>query len=143
MHAGRFLPLVIVGCTLGCGSGSPYDYVKVRGKIVYEDGTPIPAKGLRLRFSALDAPQVNNAVPRPAFARVNDNGEFDGVTSYKPDDGLIPGKHKVAIETGGGMGGKVPVPAKFQSISTTPLVIDTADSPLEIKVPKPKPGRQP
>jgi hypothetical protein len=141
MHAGRLLPLVIVGCTLGCRSGSPYDYVKVRGKVVYEDGTPIPVKGLRLRFSALDAPSVDNAVPRPAFARINDNGEFDSVTSYKPGDGLIPGKHKVAIETGGGMGGNVPVPANFQSISTTPLVIDTDDSPLEVKVPKPKSGR--
>src|SRR4051812_4776515 len=132
MHATRFLLLLIVGCTAGCGSGSPYKYVKVRGKVEDEDGSPNPLGGMRVRFASLDAPNVENAVPRPAFARVDEKGEFDSATSYKPGDGLIPGKHKVAIEVGGGPGGKVPVPKEYQSISTTPLVVDTADSPLEI-----------
>ena len=94
-----------------------------------------------MRFAAIDAPKVDNAVPRPAFARVDNSGEFASVTSYKPDDGLIPGKHKVAIEVGGGPGAAIPVPKEYQSISTTPLIVDTADSPLDIKVPKPKGNR--
>jgi hypothetical protein len=138
MYVRRPLLFLIFACLLGCGSGGPFRYVKVKGKVVYEDGSAIPIKGLRIRFAALDAPKVENAVPRPAFARVDDNGEFDSVTSYKPGDGLIPGKHKAAFEVGGGPGVKLPIPTEYQSISTTPLIIDTADSPLEIKVPKPK-----
>jgi hypothetical protein len=141
MPAARFVIFLVFVCAAGCGSGSPFKYVKVRGKIAYDDGTPIPSEGIRLRFAALDAPKVENAVPRPAFARVDNNGEFASVTSYKPDDGLIPGKHKVAIEVGGGPGTTVPVPKEYQSISTTPLIVDTADLPLDIKVPKPKGNR--
>ena len=132
--------LILVGAA-GCGSGSPFKYVKVRGRVTYEDGSPIPMGGLRLRFASLDAPKVENAFPRPAFASIVDNGEFDSVTSYKPGDGLIPGKHKVAIEVGGAPGANIPVPKEYQSISTTQLVVDTADSPFDIKVPKPKGNR--
>jgi hypothetical protein len=141
MPVARFVILLVLVCTAGCNSGSPFKYVKVRGKVAYEDGSPIPTSGIRLRFAALDAPQVEKAYPRPAFARVESNGEFDAVTSYKPGDGLIPGKHKVAIETGGGPSANIPVPKEYQSISTTPLVVDTADSPFDIKVPKPKGNR--
>jgi hypothetical protein len=137
MHVKRFLLLPFLAAALGCGSGGPFEYVKVHGKVTYEDGSPIPSKGLRLRFAAMDAPKVANAVPRPAFARVDDKGEFASATSYKPDDGLIPGKHKVAIEaSGGGPNATVPVPKDYQSISTTPLTVDTAKLPFEIKVPK-------
>ncbi len=56
---------------------SPFSYVKVSGKIAYEDGTPIPAGGMELRFTALDAPKLDKAYPRPAIARVNEKGEFE------------------------------------------------------------------
>jgi hypothetical protein len=132
-----FLALALIG-VIGCGSGGPFKYTKVRGRVTYEDGSPIPTKGLRLRFAALEAPKVEKAFPRPAFAEVDQNGEFESVTSYKPGDGLIPGKHKVAIEAGGGPDANLPVPKEYSSISTTPLIIDTAQLPLEIKIPKPK-----
>jgi hypothetical protein len=138
MRIAPILLLLILGFALGCGSGSPFKYVKVKGKVTYEDGSPIPANGLRIRFFPLDAPKVENAVPRPAYARFDDQGNFDSVTSYKYGDGLIPGKHKVAIEASDGPPNKLVVPKEYQSTSTSPLVVDTADSPLEIKVPKPK-----
>jgi hypothetical protein len=126
---------VFIACAcLGCGSGSPFKYVKASGKITYEDGTPL--KNVRLLFDSQDAPAVEGARPRPAVANVNDQGEFDGVTSYKYGDGLIPGKHKVAIDSGGTE--NPVVPKEFQSLATTPLMVDTASLPLEIKVPKPK-----
>jgi len=124
----------------GCGSGGPFDYVKVSGKVAYEDGSPIPG-GVRLRFAALDAPAADSAVPRPAIANVNDQGEFDCVTSYKYGDGLIRGKHKVAIEAGGKPDAKPRVPKEYLSIATTPLEVDTSDAPFDIKVPKPKAAR--
>jgi hypothetical protein len=138
MFAARLVFALFLGCLFGCGSGSPYKYVKVSGKVTYDDGSIIPNGGMRLRFAAMDAPEVANAAPRPAYARVDDQGGFDCATSYKYGDGLIPGKHKVAIETGGGPDNKIPVPKEYKSISTTPLVVDTADAPFDIKVPKPK-----
>jgi hypothetical protein len=105
---------------------------------MYDDGTPIPGGGLRLQFSAQDAPPVEGAHPRPAIAEVNGKGEFDCVTSYKYCDGLIPGRHKVAIQQVTGQDGRPLIPSEFTSIATTPLVVHTDDAPLEIKVPKPK-----
>jgi hypothetical protein len=131
--------LICVTC-FGCGSGGPFKYVRVSGKVTYEDGSPIPG-GCRLMFSSQDVAPVANAYPRPGMANVDANGDFDCVTSYKYGDGLVPGKHKVAIQAANERDGKLVVPTVYASTETTPLVIDTADSPLEIKVPRPKGNR--
>ncbi len=132
------LPVVLLGATFGCGSGSPYTYQKVEGRISYEDGTPLPGSVV-LRFVAQDAPTVAGAVPRPAMANADAQGRFDCVTSYKYGDGLIKGKHKVAIEVS--PDAKPIVPKEYTNAATSPLIIDTANTPLEIKVPKPKATR--
>lgn len=134
----RFV-IVLFSCwCIGCGSGSPYSYVKATGKLTYEDGTPLPSRGIRLQFAAQEAPAVAGAHPRPGIANVNEAGEFDCVTSYKYGDGMIPGRHKVAIEQATDGKGQLLVPKEYTSIATTPLMIDTANLPLEIRVPKPK-----
>ena len=137
----RAIFILVFVFLVGCNSNSPFNYVKASGKITYEDGSPIPAGGMELRFSALDAPKLEKAYPRPAVARVNDKGEFDLVTSYKYGDGLIPGRHKVSIDLGSGPDTKPLVPKEYRSIATTPLEVDTASLPFDIKVPKPKGNR--
>lgn len=126
---------------LGCGSSSPFDYVEASGRVMYDDGAPIPAGGIQLLFTAQDAPQVEGAHPRPAVADVNEKGEFASVTSYKYGDGLIPGRHKVVLQQVKDKAGNLLVPKEYTSIATTPLVVDTEQMPFEIKVPKPKAGR--
>ena len=138
MRGAQFIFFPLLGATLGCGSGSPYDYVKVNGKIAYEDGSPIPVNNLRLRFVAEDAPTVAGAHPRAAFAVVNAQGTFDCVTSYKYGDGLISGRHKVSVDVEGLPKDKLVIPKEFTSSATTPIEVDTANSPFDIKVPKPK-----
>jgi hypothetical protein len=137
----RYLPLLIP-CLLsvGCGSGGPFDYVPVSGTVRYDDGSAIPG-GCRLVFTAQDIDPVGTAHPRPAMANVDAEGNFDCVTSYKYCDGLIPGKHKVVVQGSTERGAKPIVPKEYTSVQTTPLVVDTADAPLEIKVPKPKGAR--
>jgi hypothetical protein len=121
--------------SIGCWSSGPFDYVKVSGDIAYEDGTPLPG-GYRLTFVAQEAPKVEGAFPRPAEALVDGQGKFEAVTSHKFGDGLIPGKHKVVIQPDRSSAKPV-VPAEYTSSETTPLVVDTADRPLKIRVPKP------
>lgn len=130
----RYLILLSVVLTLGCGSGGPFSYKKVNGTISYDDGSAVP--GVVLRFVALDAPKIENATPRPAFANADSQGKFDCVTSYKYGDGLIPGKHKVVIEVD--PNAKPVVPKEYTNVATTPLEVDTADSPFDIKVTRPK-----
>jgi hypothetical protein len=131
--------LILVGCCwlAGCGSGGPFEYEKVSGRITYEDGSPIPVSGWRLRFVAQDAPQVAGAHPRPAFAIPDAAGNFDSVTSYKFGDGLIPGKHKVSIEMEGVTDARAPAPREYLSTHTTPLTVDTSQAPFDLKLPKP------
>jgi hypothetical protein len=131
-----FMLLVVILTASGCGSGGPFDYVPVSGRVTYDDGSPLPGS-FRLIFVAQNPPKVEGATPRPARANVNDQGEFDCVTSHKYGDGLIPGKHKVALQIAREQGDKTVIAREFTSSESTPLVIDTADSPLEIKVPKP------
>jgi hypothetical protein len=135
--------MLVVSCLacVGCGSTSPFDYVEASGRVAYEDGTAIPAGGIRLLFAAQDAPKVEGAYPRPAVAEVNEKGEFACITSYKYCDGVIPGRHKVVVEQVKDKNGKELIPKEYTSIATTPLLVDTEQLPFEIKIPKPQVAR--
>jgi hypothetical protein len=126
--------LVLGGC-----SGEPFSYVPVSGKIAYEDGTLIKAHRIRLEFVAQSPPRDSKIVPRNGNAEVDvATGEFSSVTSHKHADGLVAGKHKVLVHT---LDEKqypiAAVPPEYADVHRTPLIIDTAESPLTIKVRKP------
>lgn len=121
----------------GCGgSGSPFDYVQVTGQITYEDGSPIPADGIKLVFDSL-APPVGDAHPRPGSVMVGADGSFKDVTSYKYADGLVPGEHKVSILYATDAEGNLLVPADYTKAGSTPLTVSTDELPMEIQVPRP------
>lgn len=104
----------------------------------YEDGSRIPAGGMRLVFTSLDADHVGKFYPRPATANVNGEGKFGVVTSHRYGDGLVPGKHKVAVFYAKDKNGNLLVPKEYTNVSTTPLVIEVHDaSPLDIRFPRP------
>lgn len=125
--------------TAGCGSSGPFEYTPASGKITYEDGTLIPAPSMRVIFTALDHQDDPQFKPRPAMANFNAaTGEFDSVTSYKFGDGLVSGRHRVALAAVDATGKDLKLfPEVYSDIRKSPLIIDTADLPLVIKVPKP------
>jgi hypothetical protein len=130
-------------CTFGCSRTQPYDIVRVSGTVKYEDGSLIPAERIMLKFEPEAAPMDAKTHPRMGFALVNvADGSFDSATTHKPADGLVKGKHKVlvVVYTKDGKTAAV-IPKEYEHPTTTPVEIDTANQPIEIKVQKPKSSR--
>jgi hypothetical protein len=134
--------LAVVACLLlaaGCGSNDPFHYVRVSGRLTYQDGSLIPADGIALRFYPEQGSLDTKTHPRPGMSIVERaTGEFHDVTSHRLNDGLVPGKHRVVILAGD----FTPLPAsllppEYADLATTPLMIDTAQQPLVIRVRKP------
>ncbi len=130
------LALFAMQCLTGCGSSGPFGYVRVSGKAIYEDGSPVPGK-YQLVFISQTSPVDGKMFPRPAIAIIEEGGTFSMVTSHKYGDGLIPGKHKVFFSFRPAKLGEGVVPEEFRDEHTTTLEIDTKDAPLEIKISKP------
>jgi hypothetical protein len=129
----------LIASLTGCGSGKPWDTVAVSGKLTYDDGSPIRASSIKLYFAPQTPPADAKTFPKQGSVGVNSaDGTFDNITTYKYGDGLIPGKHKVVIAAyDGGRDLSPKVPKEYTTVATTPLEVDTADSPLEIKIRKP------
>jgi hypothetical protein len=135
-------PFVMIAAALvalaGCGDSGPFEYMPVSGTLTYEDGAPIPAGGVRLAFKPQDVQPVDGNYPRPAMADVDEQGNFARATTIKYGDGLVPGKHQVAVYYATDKDGNLLVPQEYTHFGTTPLVVDTGDDGvIEIKVPRP------
>lgn len=124
--------------TAGCGAKDPFSYAQVSGKVSYEDGTLIPADYILL-FYPQSGPLDAKTYPRCGTAIVEKaTGRFNSITSYKPGDGLVRGKHKVTLLTPGH--DFLPaslVPPEYGSPLKTPLEVDTAQQPFELRIKKP------
>ena len=125
----------------GCGSPEPFELVKVSGRITYEDGTLIPAEGnyVRLTFYSQAPPLDSKTHPRPGTAEVDlQDGTFSIATTHRWGDGLTAGKHKVVVSTT--VLQQVPkgVPPEYNDMTKTPLEVDTAQQPFELKIRKPQ-----
>jgi hypothetical protein len=132
---------ILLACASGCGSGAPFDFTPISGKITYEDGSPIPAPGLRLYFYPQNVPPVGDAYAPQAVAVVEADGSFASATTRKFGDGVVPGKQKVALFFATDAKGKLLGPKPYPSGATTPLeltVDKSSNNPLELKVPRPK-----
>ncbi|HTN77755.1 MAG TPA: hypothetical protein VL096_21000 [Pirellulaceae bacterium] len=124
----------------GCGGGEPFGYVPVTGTVTYEDGTPIVAESLEVTFYPQAPPIDAKTHPRPGVCIVNvADGTFKDATSHKPADGIVPGMHKVTVQTFDKDHQPVKgiLPPEYESPDTTPLTYDTASkAPAVLKVKK-------
>lgn len=122
----------------GCGS-EPFPIVKVSGRIVYDDDSPLTTKKgdtLGLIFMSQTPPRDPATHPRTGTAVVNpEDGTFSSATTHKHGDGLIRGRHKVSIYTGDTY--SPAVPRDYCDPDTTPLEVDVSGSPLLIRIRKP------
>jgi hypothetical protein len=130
---------VCLACCAGCGGRDPFRYVRVSGDVRYRDGQRIDCPSLRLSFTPLEPPRDARTHPRPGTATVDvSSGRFTSATTRKTGDGLVRGRHKVALRTT--EGGPLPIDVVgpgYAAAATTPLEVDTAALPLQIRVPRP------
>jgi hypothetical protein len=137
--AALFSAACCLALVAGCGSGEPFSYVKVSGKVAYEDGSLLPVDALVVFFHPQCGPIDPKTNPKMGMAVVDPKtGEFRNVTSHKFNDGLIRGKHKVTL--GKGIQQPLPpnvAPPEYCDPAQTPLEVDTASLPFVIKVRKP------
>jgi hypothetical protein len=132
--------ILLVALVAGCGdSTNPFDTVPVSGKVVYDDGSPIPVQGMDLSFHS-QTPPKEGLHPRVGAVGVKSDGTFENVTSHKYADGLALGKHKVVIISREAGKFTRKIPKECTEARTTPVEVEVTDSGqfLEIKVPKPK-----
>lgn len=133
-HALIVLATLACVFSLGCGSGAPFSYKKVSGRVVFDDGVPV-TRG-KVIFDPQSSP-VGEAHPRAGAADLDSEGRFSEATTFKPGDGIVAGKHKVAIMFTEGSDGKASVDPIYANVATTPVEVDTADLPFEIVVKRP------
>jgi hypothetical protein len=124
----RTLAYLLPGALLllaGCDGGGMKTAV-VKGKVTYQ-GKPVT--GGTVTF-------VPDAGGPSATGEIKPDGTF-AMTTYKPGDGAVLGKHKVFIVAMEDTSGKLPeerggtppptIPLKYTSIATSPLTADVAD----------------
>ena len=93
--------LLILAVISGCGSKVPFGIVPVHGKVVYEDGSLIPADNILLTFNPILSGEKGKMVPPGGRTNVNvQDGTFSTVSSYRKDDGLAIGRHRQSMTIG-------------------------------------------
>jgi hypothetical protein len=72
----------------GCGSGGPRTY-RIPGKLVYDDGSPVPGASVVLQTSVNGKNYSARGIAAP-------DGKFT-LTTVKEGDGVVAGDHQVSI----------------------------------------------
>jgi hypothetical protein len=133
--SGRLLLAIAMIAAVGCGAKT--DAVPVTGKVSY-NGAPLTSGTILL------IPESQGTAPT---GMIQPDGTFK-LTTYKQDDGAVPGKYKVVVqvfpEEGDAMGlpgmefggGKPPIPEKYMNASQTDLtvVINDSDNNLDLQL---------
>jgi hypothetical protein len=140
----QFAGLWFLASNLGCGSKVPFEIVPVHGKVVYEDGSLIPADSILLTFNPVLKGEKGKIVPPGGQTNVNvQDGTFSAVSSHRANDGVARGRHKVVVVSfkKGADGKSSPsaaVPAVYRNESSTPLEVQvgSSDQFLELKISK-------
>ena len=136
----RLLVVVALLCGLaGCGSGTPYPMQKINGTIEYDDGSPIPATRIELRFVPQVAAKDAKTQPKMGICEVNvEDGSFSTISTYEYGDGVVRGEHKVlamAMDERNAITDAIP--ASYQGEASTALTVNTDDAPWKLVIPKP------
>jgi hypothetical protein len=132
--------LILSGCS---GDKDPFAYVKVSGKVTYEDGSTLP-KDARVNFwPQAESPDGKKypPVPRLEFDASGNILFRDLKGEVSTEFSLVRGKQKVYLTTPDNkpLAPSALAPEYCDAFKTT-LLVDTDQAPFDIKLPKPAPG---
>ncbi len=124
----------------GC-SDNPFDMAPVSGKVTYDDGSVILAARIRVLLYPQGGEIDLKTHPKFAAAEVNvADGTFAFMETWKPKDGAVVGRHKVAIISYDTKGRETDaVPAKYRKPDTSgeEREVKSGQNHFEFKVKKP------
>ena len=123
----------------------PFTYHRVSGRVVYEDGSPIPAGDLTLTFVPMVGAAGGERYPRPGHASVMvKTGDFTHASTRRHGDGLVAGRHKVLVTGPNRLPlAKEVLSADYAAYDTTPLEVDTRTQRFDLMVKRPVPKNNP
>lgn len=132
MRTGYALSLVVASVGLlplaGCGSTAAVDSttIPVKGKVTYK-GQPV------IQGTILFEP---DGAGKEGRANLNPDGTYV-LSTYKPDDGAVPGVHHISITGQTGKTKATRIPDRFGSGNTSKLEVevtkDKTDYPFELQ----------
>lgn len=117
------------------GCGGPH-LCPVRGKIVYPDGSPAKdLAGYTVTFESVDQAPTEQKPGISAWGVVEADGTFQ-IGTYRPGDGALPGRHRVAICPPPFLADQPPpppvIPLKYASFQTSGLEVVIQPGPNEL-----------
>ena len=124
----------------GCGSGR----VKISGRVVYDDGSPVEEGTVCGELEDADAKQM-------VQGEIDKDGSFSLGTT-QPGDGAKPGKYKLIVlcrtpgDAEASQGKKPAVDGKYARYNTSGLALDATEGPktdVNLVVTRPGKGKSP
>ncbi len=111
---------------LGCGSGQ--SVYPVQGQIVYADGSPaMDLNGYTVTFESVEHMATAERTGIGGWGNVEADGSFT-IGTYKPADGAVLGKHRVAIspepQLSDGPATKLPIALKYATVDTSGIEVE-------------------
>ena len=101
----RFIPLLFsIIVVTGCQKSPPPGAVPVKGRVLLADGSPL--RSGRICFHPEGQPGGLEA-----FGEINREGKFK-LTTYKLEDGAVPGRYVVTVDPYSYRNGNLEMPAK-------------------------------
>lgn len=130
--------ILALGFSTGCGKNDPFMLVPVSGKVTFEDGSMIDADFITVTFVPLTPAIDAKTHPRLGQAQVDaKDGTFDNATTHRFADGVTTGKHKILIKAfDADMNLISAISHLYADPATTPLEVDSNDSPFHFKIVK-------
>ncbi|WP_439621918.1 carboxypeptidase-like regulatory domain-containing protein [Gemmata sp.] len=124
-------------CLSGCGDATPKTY-RIPGRLVYEDGTPVPGATVVLQTTH-DGKRI------PARGMANPDGTFE-LTTFTDKDGVIEGEHDVTVvplpATDSAAPAKPVVAAKYSNAESSGLKVTVKPDATEILIKVEAPGKK-
>ena len=111
-----------------------FSYPRVRGSVMYEDGSKIPLSGLSLKFFGEGGASGSGDL---GLATVNgDSGSFECLLRVLPAQADRSVKVAIALKSGGRAPSNV-VPSIYADFKTTPLIMSPQGGSVSLRIKKP------